>query len=125
MPRPNGHTVTVAHDGEDLQVGTVELDPGGHWERPTVDPVEPIGLHIVGEPAGAADARHEHGVLGLELLFRQEALYGGEDRVVTATRTPPSQGSLIVSHAEYAVVLFREVEKGTSAAHEAPPLGIF
>ena len=87
--------------------------------------MESIGLHVVGETTGTPDPRNEDRVFRLELVFRQEALNSGEDRVVAAARTPPGDGGLIVAHLEFAVVGLTEMEKGTSAAHEAPPSGIF
>jgi hypothetical protein len=65
----DGHAVPVSHDSEYLQVGAVELDAGGNRQGPTVDSVEPIGLHVVGEAAGAADPGNKHGVLRFQLLI--------------------------------------------------------
>ena len=121
----DGHAVPIPHDGEDLQVGPMELDARGDGKSPAMKAMESIGLHVVGETAGAADARNEDRVLRLELVFRQEALDSSEDRVVAATRTPPGNGGLIVAHLEFAIIGLTEMEKGTSAAHEAPPSGIF
>jgi hypothetical protein len=87
--------------------------------------MESIGLHVVGETTGTADSRNEHGVFGFQLFFGQEALDSGENRVIAATRTPPGQGSLIVTHAELAVIILTEMDERTGAAHWAPPSGIF
>jgi hypothetical protein len=125
VPGADGHTVPVTHDGENLKVGSVKFDARRDGKSPTMDSMESVGFHVVGETARTSDAGHEDRVLGLELFLGEEALDGGEDRVVTTTGAPPGQGGFIVAHAEDAVVLLGEVEERTSAAHEAPPSGIF
>src|SRR5207342_993729 len=53
-----------------------------------VDRVQAVGVHVVRQPGGAPDARHEHHLLGLDVELGQQELDGGEDAVVTAPRTP-------------------------------------
>src|SRR5207253_668245 len=70
---------------------------------PAVDPVNAIRVHVVGEPAGAADAADEHDVLARHLQLRHHLLHGGQDGEVRAPGTPAH--FLIADE-----VLLREVE---------------
>jgi hypothetical protein len=62
MVAPDAEPVAVAGDDEDLEVRSRQLEPGGQRGRAPVDGVEPVGVHVVREPAGAADARDEHDI---------------------------------------------------------------
>ena len=55
--------VAVAGDHPHVEVGPGHGEAGGHGGRPAVDGVHPVGVHVVREPARAADAGDEHGVL--------------------------------------------------------------
>src|SRR4051812_43495242 len=53
-----------------------------------VDGVHPVGVHVVGEAPGAADAGDEDDLLGRDAELGHEALDGSEHRVVAAARAP-------------------------------------
>src|SRR5262249_25170163 len=61
----------------------------GDRRRAAVDGVEPVGVHVVREPAGAADPRDEHHILPRDPEVRHHLLDRGEDSVVPATPAPP------------------------------------
>ena len=81
--------VAVAGDHPDIELGARDLEPRRDRRRAAVDRVEAVGVHVVREPARAADAADEHGVLALDADLRERALHGREDRVVAAARAPP------------------------------------
>src|SRR5918995_1454527 len=56
--------------------------------RAALDRVEAVGVHVVGEAAGAADAGDEDDLLARDAEFRHHLLHVVEDRVVAAARTP-------------------------------------
>ena len=56
--------------------------------RAAVDRVHAVGVEVVGEPRGAADAGDEHDVLAAEAQLGQEALHGREHGVVAAAGAP-------------------------------------
>ena len=53
-----------------------------------MDGVETVGLHVIREPAGAADAADDDEVLALDAELGKRALERVEDRVIAATRAP-------------------------------------
>ncbi len=81
--------VAVAADHPHVEIGPSQGQPGGDGWRSAVDAVHAIGVHVVREPGGTPDAGHEHGVFTADAEFGHQELDGGEDRVVTASRTPP------------------------------------
>ena len=87
--------VAVARDHPDHEVRARGLEAGRERRRPPVDRVEPVGVHVVRQPAGAADARDEHDVLPRHAEVRHHLLGLGEDRVVAAARAP---AHLLVGH---------------------------
>src|SRR4029453_3881605 len=62
--------------------------PGGDRRGPAVDRVHPVGVHVVGEARGAADARDEHDPLPGDPQLGHEPLHAREDRVVPAAGAP-------------------------------------
>ena len=84
----DGQAVAVAGDDPDVQVGPGQLQAGGEGRRPAVDGVEAVGVHVVGEAAGAADAGDEHDLLARHAEAGQRLLHLGEDGVVAAARAP-------------------------------------
>ena len=98
---PDGVDEMVAADGEgiavaaglpDRQPGIRHLDAGGDRRGAAVDAVEPVGIHIIRKPGGAADAGHHH-VAFLIVIERlahlgERALQGGQHRVVAASGAP-------------------------------------
>ncbi len=88
--------VAVAGIDEDVEVGPRQLDALGDRQRPAVDAVETVGLHVVREAARAADAGHEHGLLRPQILVAAQPLHRGEDRVVAAAGAPARHAALVV-----------------------------
>ena len=80
--------VAVAADHPHVEVGAGERDAGGDRRRAAVDRVQAVGVHVVREARRAADARHEHEVLGLHAEVGELELHRREDRVVAAARAP-------------------------------------
>ena len=80
--------VAVAGDDPHLQVGVGEPQAGGERRGAAVDGVEAVGVHVVREAAGAADARDERHLLAWHADRGERLLHLGEDRVVPATGAP-------------------------------------
>ena len=80
--------VAVTGDDPHRQVRPRGGQAGGDGRRAAVDRVHAVGVEVVGEARGAADARDEDDVLALEAELGQEALHRGEDRVVAAAGAP-------------------------------------
>src|SRR5215216_957759 len=80
--------VAVAGHDPDREVGTRGGDTGGKGRGAPVDAVHPVGVHVVDEATGAADARYEHDLVRRDAELRHEPLDGGEDGVVAAAGTP-------------------------------------
>src|SRR5437588_3028913 len=53
-----------------------------------MDAVHPVGVHVVGEPPGAADAGDEHDLVRRDPELGHELLDSREDRVVAAAWAP-------------------------------------
>ena len=87
--------VAVAGDDPDHQVGAGRLEPGGQGRRAAVDGVEAVGVHVVRQPAGAADAADEDDVLLGVAEVGHHLLGLGQDRVVAAAGAP---ADLLVGH---------------------------
>ncbi len=96
--------VAVAGVHEDVQVRPLHLDALGDRKRPAVKAVEAVGLHVVGEPAGAADARDEDGLLGRQLLVAAQPLHGRQDAVVATPRAPARNVALVILQSVVLVV---------------------
>ena len=84
----DGQRVAVTGDDPHRQVRPRGRQPGRDRRRAAVDRVHAVGVHVVREPARAADARDEHDVLPAQPQLGQEALHRGEDRVVPAPGAP-------------------------------------
>ena len=80
--------VAVAGDDPDHQVRAGGLEASRERRRAAVDRVEAVRVHVVRQPAGAADARDEHDVLLLVAEVGHDLLGLGEDRVVAAAGAP-------------------------------------
>jgi hypothetical protein len=80
--------VAVAGDDPDRQVRPRRRQAGRDRRRAAVDRVHPVGVHVVREARGAADAGDEDDVLARDAELGHEALHRGEDRVVAAARAP-------------------------------------
>ena len=84
----DGQRVAVTGDHKDRQVLARRRDPGGDRGRPAVDRVHAVGVHVVGETRGAADAGNDHRVLTLDPQLRHEALERRQHGVVAAAGAP-------------------------------------
>ncbi len=80
--------VAVTGDHPDAELGPGGLEAGGDGRRAAVDAVEAVGVHVVGQAAGAADAGDEDDVLARDAEVGHDALGLGEDRVVAAAGAP-------------------------------------
>ena len=88
--------VAVAGIDEHVQVGASHLDALRDGQGAAVNAVEAIGLHVVREAAGTADARHEHGLLRAQVFIPAQPLDGGQDGVVAAAGAPARHAGLVV-----------------------------
>src|SRR5690606_21537655 len=89
----DGERVAVAGDDPDVELGPARLEAGRHRRRAAVDGVEAVRVHVVGEPARAADAGDEHDVLPPLRQLGEDALDGGQHGVVPAPRAPADVGA--------------------------------
>ena len=68
--------------------GRASLEARGERRRPAVDRVEAVGVHVVREAAGAADARDEHKLFSRNAERRERLFHLREDRVIAAAGAP-------------------------------------
>ncbi len=80
--------VAVAGDDPDVELGVRELEPRRDRRRAAVDRMEAVGLEVVRKARRAADARHEHGLLGHGADVGERLRHGLEHGVVAAARAP-------------------------------------
>ena len=80
--------VAVAGNDPDVELRIGQLDAGGDGRGATVDRMEPIGRHVIGEAGGAADTRYEHGFFPRRSNLRQRVSHAFDDRVVPAAGAP-------------------------------------
>ena len=59
-------TIAVAGDQPHVKLRIGKFDARSEARGPAVNGVEPIGVHVVRKPAGAADPRDEHSVFTLD-----------------------------------------------------------
>ena len=84
MDRPSPSPVTI----QMFSSGRASFRPGGERRRAAVDAVEAVGVHVVREPAGAADAGDEDGLAAVDAELGEDLLRLREDGVVAAAGTP-------------------------------------
>lgn len=84
----DAEAITIAGDDPDREVGIGDFHAGGDSGGAAVDGVKPVGVHVIGESARAADARNDHEVFTRNAEFRQRALERVEDGVIAATGAP-------------------------------------
>ena len=82
--------VAVAGDDPDHEVRPGGLEPGRERRRPAVDRVEAVRVHVVRQPARAADARDEHDVLARR--SRSRASPSGSGRGSSSRRSRGTSG---------------------------------
>ena len=80
--------VAVTRDDPHLHVGPAELDAGRDGGGTAVNPVEAVRVHVVGEAARAADARHEDELFLRDTESGQDFFHLRQDRIVPAARAP-------------------------------------
>ncbi len=80
--------VAVAGDDPHRQIGPAGFQARGHGRRPAVDRVDAVGVHVIGKPAGAADAGDEHHLFRRHAERRQHLLHLGQNRIVAAAGAP-------------------------------------
>ena len=80
--------VAVAGDHPDHEIGPADFQAGGHGGRPAVNRMDSVSVHVIGKPAGAADAGHEHHFLRRHAERRQHLFHLGQNRIVAAAGTP-------------------------------------
>jgi hypothetical protein len=80
--------VAVAADDPHREVIARGGQAGGDGRGAAVDGVHPVGVHVIREAPGAADAGDEDDLLGRDAELGHEALDGGEHRVVAAAGAP-------------------------------------
>ncbi len=80
--------VPVASDHPDAQIGVDRFQARGQRRRPTVDAVDAVGVHVIGEAARAADPRNEDDVFFWNPNIWEHLLHLGEDGVIATPGTP-------------------------------------
>ncbi len=113
--------VAVAGDDPHGQVRAGDGEAGGDGRGAAVDGVHAVGVHVVREARRAADAGDEDDVLAAQAELGQEALDGGEDRVVAAAGAPADLlVGLEVLGGERRVGLGDQAEGGDRVGHLGP-----
>ena len=80
--------VAITSDDPDAEVGIGSFDSGSEGRSPTVDRVDAVSIHVIGETARAADPRNEYDILSRNPNFGQDFLHLGQDRIVAAAWAP-------------------------------------
>src|ERR1700737_4781773 len=80
--------VAVAGDHPHAQLRPRHLQSGGDCRRAAMDAVKPVGVHVIREAAGAADAADEDDLLPRQPQLGHQLLHRGEDGEVAAPRAP-------------------------------------
>ena len=111
--RADAAAIAVTGVDEHVQVLAGHAYALGQRQRAPVDTMEAVGLHVMGEAAGATDPRHEHGLLWSELLVTTQTLYRRQDRVVATSGAPAWHATLVIL--EF-VALFVEFSRQRLAA---------
>jgi len=78
----------VAARGEHQQIGVGHLDALGDRQRAAVDAVEAVGRGVAGDPARAADARHESDLVRRPAHRRQGTVDRLHDAEIAASGAP-------------------------------------
>lgn len=84
----DGQGVSIPGNNPGREVWIHCTDAGSHSGRASVDGVKSVGVHVVGEAAGAADSGDHGEVFAGDPQFWEDLLYGREDRVVATAGAP-------------------------------------
>jgi len=88
MVAPDGITVAISPESEDMEVGTRETHPRCERQSSAVDEVDPVTIDEVGKSRRASDPGDRADLLMGDLEFLEHLEKGGEHGKVTATGTP-------------------------------------
>src|SRR5258708_6836694 len=83
---PKTVAVAARHHYSEFMIG--KLQSGGHRQRPAVQSVHAIGIHVPGEVGGTADAADCYDVMVRYAQLDQGFLYRREHAKIAASRTP-------------------------------------
>src|ERR1700675_1435355 len=81
-------SISVARSHPNFQVGANGFETGRHCRRAAMNRVEAIRVHIVRKTAGTADSGDDDKIFLLDPEFRENCLYRGENRIVSAAGAP-------------------------------------
>ena len=84
----DGEAVAVAADLPDGEGGVGDLGAGADGSGTAVDGLHGVGVHVVGQTAGAADAADDGGVVGSNANLGHGLVQRGKEEMVTAARAP-------------------------------------
>jgi len=84
----DGERVSVAGDQPYGEVLTHDAQARCDGRRSTVNRMESVGVHVVGESRRASDARHKDDLFFRDAQLGHDLLHGREDGIVAATRAP-------------------------------------
>ena len=88
MVAADAQAVAVTGDHPYHEIRTRHLQPGGDGRSTAVNRVEAVGVHVVGETAGAADPGDEHDLFLRNAEFRKDLLHLSEDGIVPTAWAP-------------------------------------
>src|SRR5580658_6170161 len=88
MVAADGEAIAVTGNDPYVEVGARDLQPGGEGRCAAVNRMEAVGVHVIGEAAGAADTRDKDNIFARHAEFRHHALDLGQNRVITASGAP-------------------------------------
>ena len=80
--------VSISCDHPHAQIGVRDLEACRDRRRSTVEGVKPVGIHVVGEAAGAADTRDHDRLVEVFAELGKGRLHRIENAVVTTSRAP-------------------------------------
>jgi hypothetical protein len=96
--------ISVAGVDEDVQIRPSHLDALSDGYCPAVKAVKSVGIHVMREPARAADAGDEDGLFPRQILVATEPLQCGQDAEITAAGAPARDAALIIVQSQQLVV---------------------
>ena len=88
MVAADGQCVAIAHRHQKRQLRTGQLHPGRKGQRPAVDRVQRVEIHIARDPGRAADTGGHHDIVLVQTQLFHGMEQGVQHRAVAAARTP-------------------------------------